>query len=749
MSLKEELYGQLRHFDDEAFAALANRGLLRRAQKDLEKEAPQVIGETPEALTVRAGGFDVTFDKRGPVHAKCTCPATSVCQHILTAALALQRLAQEGGGAGDSAPATAAPSAASATAVAPQAASLSTDLPPAPQPVPAATSEAAAQGRPETGAAPTDAYSGVALLHESLMRIASSELRSHAGKAGYAWAWQYVQDLAEGELELRAEKNISIGLRHPRVVFRYMGGGIASLIADLELKQVEKYRAAAVMAYQKAHGATHPAPEAKGAKQTGALDLGRDHDISGSDLDESRARLRQAVRQLCAECLQLGLSHLSPAMQERFSTLAVWAQGAEYYRMAMLLRRIADHVELLLGRAGGADEYRLLDELSLLRALVQALSAGSPMHLVGQARSTYEEVGALDLTGLGAFPWRSASGYLGLTMVFWSAKEAQFFTSTDARPELQRFDPIGRYRAPGPWSGIASPQAMTGRLARLLKPQANRAGRLSQSAQCSGTAVDIADWPAALPPAVGDWAELTQGYAQARRSLLAQAQPHKDWCLLAPAAFGNPVFDETRQRLDWWLEDAQGRGLRASLIYSKYTQHAITRIEQFAANPPAPGTLIVGRLSGGAADLAFEPVSLVWREPQWRIDALHFEEGAKQGMLSRWLDKLKGASAAESAAPMVPQAALVPAQMRELRHWLRQQAERGMPREAQQAMHADAQWRGQLRQQLQRCAQLGLTAFEPAAPDTSAPPPAEQVLTANYLCMQYERLLVGAEEEEQ
>jgi hypothetical protein len=746
VSLKEDLYAQLRHFDDEAFAALANRGLLRRAQKDVEKEAPQVTAQTPEALTVRAGGFDITFDKRGPAQAKCTCPATSVCQHILAAALALQKLALAEGG--QPARAQAAPPAKS-----PRAADESVAPPPdEPTPSPdkaAPVAETPATSTPRAVAAPAELVSGVASLHESLMLISTAELRGHAGKAGYAWAWQYVQDLADDELELRAEKNIGIGLRHPRVVFRYMGGGIGSLIADLELKQVEKYRAAAVMAYQKAHGAAHPAPEAKGAKPaTGALDLGRDHDIAGSDLDDSRARLRQSVRQLCAECLQLGLSHLSPAMQERFSTLAVWAQGAEYYRMALLLRRIADHVDLLLGRAGGADEYRLLDELSLLRALVQALSAGSPVHLVGQSRSTYEEIGSLDLIALGALPWRSASGYLGLSMVFWSAKDAQFFTSTDARPELQRFDPISRYRAPGPWGGIASPQAMTGRLVRLVKPQANRAGRLSQSAQCSGTTVEITDWAAALPPAASDWAELTQGYAQARRSLLAQAQPHKDWCLLAPASFNKPVFDETRQRLDWWLEDAQGRGLRASLVFSKYTQHAITRIEQFAANPPAPGTMIVGRLSGGAADLAFEPVSLVWREPKWRVDALHFDEGEKQGTLSRWLDKLKGTAAAQSSSPAVPQAALVPAQMRELRHWLRQQAERGMPREAQQVMHEDAQWRGQLRQQLQRCAQLGLTAFEPAVPGINAPPPAEQVLRANYLCMQYERLLVGAEEEE-
>ena len=43
-TLRETLAAQLAHWDDDAFAALANRGLLRRATKDLEK-APATVAE--------------------------------------------------------------------------------------------------------------------------------------------------------------------------------------------------------------------------------------------------------------------------------------------------------------------------------------------------------------------------------------------------------------------------------------------------------------------------------------------------------------------------------------------------------------------------------------------------------------------------------------------------------------------------------------------------------------------------------
>ena len=42
-SLREALHLQLARFDDDAFTALANRGLLRRARKDLEKETPEIV----------------------------------------------------------------------------------------------------------------------------------------------------------------------------------------------------------------------------------------------------------------------------------------------------------------------------------------------------------------------------------------------------------------------------------------------------------------------------------------------------------------------------------------------------------------------------------------------------------------------------------------------------------------------------------------------------------------------------------
>ncbi len=76
---RQQLLALLARFDEDGFVALANRGLLRRAQKDLEKLPVDVAEETADALTVAVGEYRIRFDARGPAHARCSCPATGVC----------------------------------------------------------------------------------------------------------------------------------------------------------------------------------------------------------------------------------------------------------------------------------------------------------------------------------------------------------------------------------------------------------------------------------------------------------------------------------------------------------------------------------------------------------------------------------------------------------------------------------------------------------------------------------------------
>jgi hypothetical protein len=76
--------------NDAALEALASRGLVRRAHRDVAAGRAE-LGEVGDSTArIIAGGHDVDIDERGPAHARCSCPAEGVCRHILIAVLALR-----------------------------------------------------------------------------------------------------------------------------------------------------------------------------------------------------------------------------------------------------------------------------------------------------------------------------------------------------------------------------------------------------------------------------------------------------------------------------------------------------------------------------------------------------------------------------------------------------------------------------------------------------------------------------------
>ncbi len=77
--------------DDAALEALASVGLLRRAKAALEKPGAVGAVEPGQGRTVlRIEGFEVVLGPDGPDAARCDCPATGVCRHMLMALLHLR-----------------------------------------------------------------------------------------------------------------------------------------------------------------------------------------------------------------------------------------------------------------------------------------------------------------------------------------------------------------------------------------------------------------------------------------------------------------------------------------------------------------------------------------------------------------------------------------------------------------------------------------------------------------------------------
>jgi len=207
-ALLVRLRSALSAFDDDALAALSNKGLVRRARKDLETTRPRILESAEEAprLSVEVGDAvaELTIP---PGQSRCGCPASGICRHILAALIFVKETAYESQADVDGA-------SAERTATAPSLTASDTEV--------------------------------LALDDEAIVRWAGKALVSRAKKA-----------LAVG-LPVEFEEGEQVAARLPtrNVTCRWMPGcGPEGMVCSCHAPVVCEHRVAAVLAFQAARGA--------------------------------------------------------------------------------------------------------------------------------------------------------------------------------------------------------------------------------------------------------------------------------------------------------------------------------------------------------------------------------------------------------------------------------------------------------------------------------------------------------------
>jgi hypothetical protein len=547
--LVARLKAALAAFDDEALGALANKGLVRRARKDLESAVPTVLEPDGERLRLEVGDATVSVDPT-PSRSVCSCPAGGICRHILGALIFL-RDAQGAESEG-------------------------------------ATGGAAVAGT-EAGArmtAPSAAEEMRAVEEEALTKWAGKALVGRATRA-----------LMHG-LAVEFEEAGAVLARFPtrNVTCRWMpGGGLAGMVCSCHVPEACEHKVAAVLAFQVASGrrtldAIEPATREAAA-----------------EAPRTRAEVLDSVSDVARKLVALGTTRLSRAMAERLRTLAVSAHGVDLPRLERMLRGLADEVELGLARAAQADAAGLLARAAQVEALAHALRTRPAPLLIGEHRTSYEPVGDIEVVGLGARRWRARSGYEGLTVYFWDRSANQWATWTEARPlSTGGIDPAARYYADGPWTGLASPYSASRHVLRLTGAYRNRFGRLSGRPSTRAFPLSPTD-PKAIPARLDRWAELTDRACLLFGGGFRDRNEQDELVLLAPAGWGPPEFDPIRQELVRVVFDADGRPIPLALRHTPEAQEAVDVME---AHDPSDTYSILGILRLEAGRLSVEPIAM-------------------------------------------------------------------------------------------------------------------------------------------
>ncbi len=549
-SLLTRLRAVLTAFDDDALAALASKGLVRRARKDLETVRPQILDPADAAELLRVQLADAVAELAlPPAQSRCDCPASGICRHILAALIFLKESAAEPGGS--------------------------------------------ASAGNTVGAEP-DAAPIAASAVADVMALDDDAIDKWAGKALVARARKA---LALGlPVEFEAGERVAARLPTRNVTCRWMPGcGPAGMVCSCHEPRVCEHRVTVVLALQAARG-------------TRVLDdAGNIALAEAAGAPRSREDVLASVGSVVAELVALGLSRLSRASAERLRTLAISAHGVDLPRLERLLAGLAAEVELALARDAQADSASLLAQAARVEALRRGLARRPNPRLIGQHMTSYEPVGDIELVGMGARTWRSPSGFTGLTVYFWDSSARNWATWTDTRPlTTSGFDPLLRYRADGPWPGLASPAEASRNSLRLIGAWRNRQGRLSGRPTTRAIPIGQAD-VAGVPVRLEHWDALAYLARQLFGGGFQDRSEQDSIVFLAPARWGPALFDEVRQELLRCVWDREGRPLLLALRHDKGTEGAVTTLLGHDASATQS---VLGLLRLRGDRLSVEPITL-------------------------------------------------------------------------------------------------------------------------------------------
>ena len=537
-------------FDDASWEALASKGLVRRARKDLERLEVQIVDVGGESLQINVPPYVVLMPSSGPARATCSCPALGVCQHILVAGLFLQ-----------------------------------------------------SRHSP-------DSQQKKAATEDSMRREASlltpESLKSWAGTTDYRKGVALFEKNSLPPV-IEYSETVVIRLVPSGIEVRFVSaGGLEGMI----LPKLHGKRAgvAAVMAWRKSLGLEIPM---LGGQQA-LVELSGTPRTKKEILDSACAVLEDAVA--------VGLSHPSQVLAERMITLAVSAQSAQLPRVALALRTVGDEVRSLLQREARADEDRLLMLIARLYALMDAIRTGDDqrtMALAGSSRGQYVEVPELNLAGVGAYTWQTGSGYVGLTVLFWSNQNKEFLSWSYARPEIQRVDARQRFYGEGPWEGTQSPQQVAASTLKLRNGRRSINGRLSSSSKTTAIVLGVTD-PDELDfddRAFTSWTRLREYVATKQPLGLSEPNPLAMVVVLQPTRFGNRSFDAISQTFSWEAYDIANQLLTLSLSFRDWNQQSIHTLEELSPSAGSSWRIVVN-LAYQDDELLVEPISILRSDVQ-------------------------------------------------------------------------------------------------------------------------------------
>ncbi len=582
--------------DDDYLVGMANKGLVKRAYKDMEAGDYKVLSADGEAQ-VSVGAETATI--RQPLgESTCSCPSRTICRHVLLGILALREYVGGGAGAeGEDAEEEKGTEKEKETkeekgAKAEKAGGAEVSG----ENMEAAgefVDEGTKKGGEITGG---DAKSAKKEGEKPEKTEEGKDLKSHLLEEIAAYPLPALKKILGTKQIMDISKQMQVGqlpeITYSSVAFVKLPKGAYSvkLLSPLEYstctchkKELCVHKAAALLWCKLTAG------------QVKAEELSAEEELLEYDFGQVREAAAQ-MKTFLAELLDTGLARTSPDVLDYLDRLALISHNAKLANFEGYWRALHDSYGNYLKRKASFNEGKLMEQFARLYQRVDLLGkskdAAQISVLAGEFRAEYTLVGNLDLVGIVMEHFQSQTGYEGETVYFLEENTKEWYTYTLARPVFYETNRQRgkREKAAAPWELPVSLEELVGLRIHLSGARADARGRLSASAQTKGEVTgnckkenrlytgDLRDWY------YRDFGKLFAKQVDTKRTPWRKEAKEErrdgELVFLRPYSFTKGEFSQTEQKLMMWLYDASGREVIVELAYSKREEWGIGYLEQ-------------------------------------------------------------------------------------------------------------------------------------------------------------------------
>lgn len=534
----------LRNVTEDYLIGLTNKGIVKRAVKDLD-QTEFGLKEEENSLTVHLE--EVTCTLVSPLgESKCSCPSRSMCKHIVMSVLYAKKLYATGTGTGMEDR--------SGNAI-----------------------EPADKERPEENNQQAEekekAEEKKELLFPSIWNYPLNKIKRTLGEKRFLELYSSfnqgsIPDITVGSIitVVFPDRGITVRLLEPAEYST----------CSCHKKELCRHKAEAILLYQLYSG------------KLAGQELKPENESKDALHMEEAKEFSILLKDFLGGQLATGLARSSTAVMDSLERLAILSHNQKLPDFERRIRELDTEYKLYFKRDASFQVNNLLYRLcSLYRKaeeLMQVQTTAELEEIAGDFRTEYVFCPVLKLTAMGQREFISKTGYEGETYYFISEETMEWYTYTNARPVFyengKRKIPSEKSKAP--WQLPCNLEELAEAVIVLYNGKVSKDHRLSATSEAKAEYLGKRSLKKAkiMKQYYEDFLLLFQEHLA--DSWRQETASNERLVLLQPAYVKNASFDTIKQEYSMELYDKDNRRIILEVPYSKKEYYTIRFLERLA-----------------------------------------------------------------------------------------------------------------------------------------------------------------------